>query len=146
MQNKSVKFAIILDILFMAALLALLFLAPGIVGWYCGIRHLSVTIHNAILMCFYACSIPAATALALLLKLLFNMNKNFIFERQNSNILSGVSYCSILVSAITAVGAVFYMPFLFIAFAFLFLFFIIRLVVGCFKAATLLKQENELTI
>ena len=146
MQNKSVKFAMILNILFMVALALLLVFAPQIAKWYCEIRELGEMVFRAIVMCFYGCAIPAATALCLLLKLLLNMNKDVIFERKNTNILSGVSYCSILVSAITASGAVFYLPFSFIAVAFLFLFLIIRIVVGCFKAATLLKQENELTI
>ncbi len=146
MQNKSVKFTIVLDLLFMAVLVALLILAPSISTWYCEIRNLSETVNNAIVMCFYGCAAPAGVALILLLKLLLNMNKNIIFERKNTNILSGVSYCSLLVSAITAIGTIFYMPFIFIAVAFLFLFLIIRIVVGCFKAATAIKQENELTI
>ena len=97
-------------------------------------------------MCFYACAVPAAFALGLLLRLLLNVNKDVIFDKRNTKILSCVSYCSVLVSGITAIGAIFYLPFSFIAVAFLFLFLIIRILVGCFKAATLLKQENELTI
>lgn len=146
MQNKSVKFAMGLNILFMIALAVLLGFAPSIIDWYCDIRALPQLTNNAIVFCFYCCALPSAFALGLLLKLLFNMNKDIIFDKRNTKIISGVSYCSILVSCITTIGAVFYLPFSFIAVAFLFLFLIIRIVVGCFKAATALKQENELTI
>ena len=146
MQNKSVKFAMALNILFMIALALLLVFAPSIANWYCGVRNLSEMVFRAIVMCFYACAVPAAFALGLLLRLLLNVNKDVIFDKRNTKILSCVSYCSVLVSGITAIGAVFYLPFSFIAVAFLFLFLIIRILVGCFKAATLLKQENELTI
>ena len=146
MQNKSVKFATALNILFMIALALLLVFAPSIANWYCGVRNLSEMVYRAIVMCFYACAVPAAFALGLLLRLLLNVNKDVIFDKRNTKILSCVSYCSVLVSGITAIGAIFYLPFSFIAVAFLFLFLIIRILVGCFKAATLLKQENELTI
>lgn len=146
MQNKSVKFAMVLNILFMAMLAVLLIFAPSIANWYCEIRHLPQLTNNAIVFCFYCCAVPAAVALGLLLKLLLNINKNVIFEKCNTKILSYVSYCTVLVTCITTIGAVFYLPFSFIAVAFLFLFLIIRIVVGCFKGATALKQENELTI
>lgn len=96
--------------------------------------------------CFYPSAIFAAIILDSLIKLLFNIKKNEIFIAENVRILKRVSWCCIIIAIITFIGGIFYMPFLFVFFAGIFVGILLRVLKNVMQSAVSLREENDLTI
>ena len=75
-----------------------------------------------------------------------NIRRDRLFGRQNTRLLSLVSWCCLAVAAICFAAAFWYMPLALISAAMLFIFLIVRVVCACFVAAAEIKEENRLTI
>ena len=146
MNKRSITVSVIFVVIFSLALLCLQFLAPQLGERFGELRKLSVTVEHCVLYTFYLCSIPAAVALYCLGKLLYNIQKERIFEKVNLRLLNALSWCCIAVAFLTAAAVYHYMPFIFVTVAMLFMFLIIRVVGICMRAGTELKEENNLTI
>lgn len=146
MKKGAVLCSIAFVLLFLLALVALLFLAPRICDWYVHLRGMSGNAYTAILAAFYCCTVPAAAALLCLLLLLRNILNADAFSRRNSALMSAVSYCCLLVALITLVAGYWYLPLLLMTATMGFLFLIVRIVRGCFITALALQEENNLTI
>lgn len=130
----------------LAALVALLFFAPQLTHWYVSLRGMQQRFYTVILTAFYVCAAPAAVALFCLLGILQNIRREQAFARINSVRMAIVSWCCMAVAVVTCVAGFTYMPFFLVAAAMVFIFLIVRVVRGCFVAATALKEENSLTI
>lgn len=146
MKQHSALLSSIATVLCMAALIALCFFAPALTHWYIGFRNMQNSLHIVILVVFYASAVPAMLALCSLLTLLHRIHGGNAFQKKNSRLLGTIAWCCIAVAVFCAVGALFYLPFLFITAAMLFLFLIVRVVRNCFITATILQEENSLTI
>ena len=146
MKARSVVFCQIGCILWLIILAALCVAAPSAAAWYQRYRALSDGVTRAIIVAFYLCCVPAALALCSLLRLLVNIRHDRLFGRQNTRLLSAVSWCCLAVAAICLAAAFWYMPLALISAAMLFIFLIVRVVCASFIAAAEIKEENSLTI
>lgn len=146
MKKSAVLGSLILVILFSAVLVALLFFAPGLVESYAQWRALPTGEDTALLVAFYLCSAPAGISLLCLYLLLQNIRRDQMFTKPSSLLMGIISWCCAVVTLVTGVAGFWYMPLFFITVAMAFLFLIVRVIRGCFIAATALKEENSLTI
>ncbi len=96
--------------------------------------------------CFYPSGIFALVILFSLLKLLFNIKEEKIFIKQNTTCLRTVSWCCFAIAVITFIGAFFYMPFMFVAFAGGFTGMLLRVLKNVMQSAVELREESDLTI
>ena len=145
-ENKSIYVARAMILIFAAALLIMLGAAPVVVRWYVGLRGMRPQTLVVILVCWYACSVPAAIALWRLWVLLRRIGSGEPFVDRNIRDIRHVSDCAQACAVICGGGAVGYAPFLVVSAAMLFLFAIVQVVAACFRAAMELADENSLTI
>ena len=96
--------------------------------------------------CFYPCAVFAYITLYSLLRLLFHIKNDDIFIVANVQYLRRISWCCLAVAIITFVGGLWYLPFLFVAFAAAFVGLLLRVVKNVMQNAAEIKTENELTI
>ena len=152
-SKKSVKLSIAVCFILSAVLVLLMAFGPMVFKLYMtayrgflpdgdAMRHLSVTFA----LCFYPSAIFAGIILYSLLKLLFNIKGGQVFITQNATLLRVVSWCCFVISAITFVGAFFYMPFGFVALAGGFVGMMLRVLKNVMQSAVELREENDLTI
>ena len=96
---------------------------------------------------FYCCCPAGGLAIASLLRLLHNIRKDRVFTRQNVKMLRLLSWCFIFV-ALVSLAATFtmYLPMLYILLASGFLAVILRVVKNVMEQATIMREEQELTI
>ena len=146
MKKQSVTITVIFVLFFALALGMLLVTAPWIADWFAEFRGLSDLVKHCILTCFYLCAIPAAVALYGLWRLLSNIRAEQMFVPQNSRILGMISWCCVAVACLTLAACYHYPPFALVSVAMGFIFLIVRVVRGCILAATVLREENSLTI
>lgn len=146
MKKSAVVCTLALVLLFSLVLTVLLFTAPYLVECYAQWRALPVGEDTALLAAFYLCAAPAGISLFCLYLLLQNIRRDLIFTKPSSLLMGIISWCCAAVTLITAVSGFWYMPLFFITVAMAFLFLIVRVIRGCFIAATALKEENSLTI
>ncbi len=152
-RKRSVTLSIVVCFIFTIILTLGLFLGPWVVAqWLSVSRGLSVAlptikeILTIFCVCFYPCSVFAYITLYSLLRLLFNIKTDGIFIPQNTKYLRRISWCCFAVAAITFIGGLFYIPFLFIAVAAAFVGLMLRVVKNVMQSAVEIKAENELTI
>ncbi len=120
--------------------------APALARIFADFRMLSPRVETVILIAYYVCTIPAFGALWCLWRLLKNIRMEEPFKRENMTLMGIVSYCCIMVAAVTLWAGFYYMPMWFIMGVMLFTFLIVRVVRGCFICAMHIKEENSLTI
>ena len=152
-RRRSETLSITVCFICVAILTAGLFLGPWAVKlWFAAFRgwdansqamQKMVTLFSA---CFYPCAVLAYITLYSLLKMLFNIKKDAIFIPANVSYLRRIAWCCFGVAAITLVGGVFYLPFLFVAVAAGFVGLMLRVVKNVMESAVQIKAENELTI
>jgi hypothetical protein len=96
---------------------------------------------------FYGCCPAGWLAVASLLKLLHNIRRGVVFARQNVRMLRVLSWCFIFVTLVS-LGALFttYLPMLYVFLGSGFLAVILRVVKNVMEQATIMKEEQELTI
>lgn len=152
-KKKSVTLSIMVCFIFVAVLTACLFLGPLAVKlWFTIYRGWNVDgdalskMTTLFCACFYPCSLFAYITLYSLLKLLFNIKADKIFIPANVNFLRIISWCCFIVSFITLIGGVFYIPFCCVAIAAAFVGLMLRVVKNVMQNAVEIKSENELTI
>ena len=152
-RKHSTTLSIVVCFMFVGILTAALFLGPWFVKFwftvYRGWAENGTAMHNMSTLfasCFYPCALFAYITLYSLLKLLFNIKKQEIFIDRNVKYLRRISWCCFAVAAITLVGGVFYIPFLFVAIAAAFVGLMLRVVKNVMQNAVEISEENELTI
>lgn len=120
--------------------------APWIVGWYAGLRGISMAGQRAILISYYICTVPALSALWAMHRLLRQIGSRHPFDRKNTSYLKLISWCCLAVAIVCAVGGIWYPPLYMVCAAMIFLFLTVRVVCSCFTAAALLQEDNDLTV
>ena len=93
---------------------------------------------------FYACCPAGWAAIASLFKLLLNIRAGRVFTRQNVGLLRLLSWCFVFVAAACLFAQ--YLPMLYIFIAAGFMAILLRVVKNVIAEATLLREENDLTI
>lgn len=131
---------------FMLVLLALAVFAPKIVHWYVGIRLMEPTLGPVILVSLYACVPAAAAALWSMDRLLFRFIRGEVFTKSNVRRIRLISVCCALVSLVTVCGGVAYPPLWIVALLMAFLCLAVLVVAQILDAATIIQEENDLTI
>ncbi len=139
----ATTFAVLLCLISVAVLAVF---ARPVAEWYMAFRGLPTSLADAIAAAYYGCTLPASTALVCLLILLMNIRRHDMFSACNSRLMAIVSWCCILIAVICAVAAYWYIPLILVSAIMLFLFLIVRVVRGCFVAATELREDQDLTI
>ena len=94
----------------------------------------------------YLCSVPGWLTLASLWRLLTELRQGRVFTQENVRLLRRVSWCCAIVTPLTAINAVYYLPYLFIAVAEGFMALIVRIVKNAFQEAAAMRSELDLTI
>jgi len=96
---------------------------------------------------FYCCCPAGWAAAAALLRLLHNIRGGRVFTRQNVKMLRLLSWCFIFVT-LASLGATFttYLPMLYVFLASGFMAVILRVVKNVMEQATIMREEQELTI
>lgn len=98
------------------------------------------------LVSFYTLMVPAAIALGYLYRLLVNIGRDEVFVDANVRCLRRISWACYLATAICAVSAFYYLPFVMAAAAAGFMGLILRVVKNVFAEAVSIKQEHDFTI
>ena len=152
-RKHSVTLSLAVCYALCVVLTAGLFMGPWVVKmWftvYRGWNQQGVAMERMLtefVICFYPCAMLGYVTLYSLIRLLRNIQKDDIFVTPNVRYLRRISWCCLIVSVITFVAGVFYLPYLFIAFAAGFVGLMLRVVKNVMENAVQLKEENELTI
>ncbi len=146
MKKYTVLGTLGLVIFFALIFVALLFTMPYLLALYAAYASLSPETEQVILIAFYICCFPAAISLSCLFLLLQNIRREQLFIRQNCRFISITAWCCLAVTAVCTAGGFWFVSFFIVALAMVLVFFILRVIHGCFQAATALKEENSLTI
>ena len=96
---------------------------------------------------FYGCCPAGWLAIAALLKLLHNIRKGLVFTRENVRMLRILSWCFIFVTLVSLGAFVtMYLPMLYVFLGSGFMAVILRVVKNVMEQATIMREEQELTI
>ncbi len=144
--EKSVALSIIVTIILAALFVCLIFTAPPVFRWFSEITDRGSRPYNTLIITFYACCLPAAAALILLMKLLLNIKAGRIFVPDNVNLLRYLSWCCFVVVPITAAGGFYYISLFVLTAAAAFMGLILRVLKNIMAAATEIKAENDFTV
>lgn len=113
--------------------------------WFNG-RYEGAQLSDVIMTAFYICCPMGIGCVVSLLRLLTNIKNDSVFTEQNIRLLRILSWCCLLVAAVTAVAMAWYPPFFFVFCSSGFLALILRVVKNVIARATQIKNENDLTI
>jgi len=144
----SVTLSLVVTYLAGACLLALMFAAPSVLR---AMFNMEFFIGKAVVI-FYACCPAGWAAIVSLLMLLHGIRKGEVFTRRNVRLLRLISWCFVFVALASLYpfavegNLTIFTPLLFITFAAAFLAVILRVVKNVMEQATLLREENDLTI
>ncbi len=146
-RDKSILLSLVCVWLFAAALLAL------DVGVFWLARRFFVVLRGApwqyalfTTISVYLCSVPAWLTLWSLRKLLRKLRAGTVFTEENVRLLRCVSWCCAIAALVTALNALYYLPYLFVAVAEGFMALIVRIVKNAFQEAAAMRSELDLTI
>ena len=114
--------------------------------WFVGARSMPDYSLWLMLATVYLASIPAWFCLVKLGQLLLTIRMGEVFVEENVGFILGISRCCGFVALITALSAFYYVPFIFVAAAALFLFLLVRIVAEIFREASSMKDELDLTV
>ncbi len=152
-NKKLVNFSIAVIILVSTVLLILLLFGTKIFEFYMVAYRGFAPAGEALKMlkwvfglCFYSSAAFAAAILYSLYRLLTNIKKNEFFIDKNVKCLRVVAWCCFIIALITFAGGMFYMPFLFISAAGIFVGVLLSVLKNVMQSAVLLREDNDLTI
>ena len=146
-KYKSNVVSIIATFVFAVFVIAAAAMLPLFVKLYLGDGYENMTaVKTALFICLYGAAVPSLLISYLLLRILFNVRKNVVFDRVNVKYCRYISWCCFAVCAFFfALG--FFIPFSFvIAFAAGFIGLVVRVVKNLFNEAVDIKEENDLTV
>ena len=141
--GHSVTLSLVVTYLCALFLLLLMFAAPAVLKT---IDERPTFLHMMYIV-FYGCCPAGWLAIASLLRLLHNIRKGEVFSRQNVRMLRILSWCFIFVTLVS-LAAVFvtYMSMFYVFLASGFMAVILRVVKNVMEQATIMQEEQELTI
>lgn len=147
-KDKSITLSRFFVIVF-AVLLALLdFFCYWILNWLGNKSKLPEGLEQVwlVLLTLYASSLFGWLLLAMLWKLLKNLQQENVFIPDNVKFLRISSWACTVISIIYLLSAIYYLPLLVIATAAGFLALIIRIIKNVFEQANAMKHELDLTV
>ncbi|MCL2298748.1 MAG: DUF2975 domain-containing protein [Firmicutes bacterium] len=148
--KHSVTLSLVVTYLAGAALLALMVCVPGLMNrWrdsYYEIYDIGLHPASLLLFVFYACCPAGWAAIVSLLMLLHNIRKGEVFTRKNVKLLRRISWCFVFTALAAIYATCFYFPCAVIIAASGFLAVILRVVKNVMEQATIMREEQELTI
>ena len=146
-KYKSNVVSIIATFVFAVLVIAAAAMLPLFVKLYLGDGYENMTaVKTALFICLYGAAVPSLLISYLIVRILFNVSKNVVFDRVNVKYCRYISWCCFAVCAFFfALG--FFIPFSFvIAFAAVFIGLVVRVVKNLFNEAVDIKEENDLTV
>ena len=132
--------------IFMAILVAGLFMAQKVAGAYIYYNHKPDELWQVLYTAYYICCVPAVVLLWNLHRLLECISRGEVFTTQNVKALRIISWCCMAAALICLIYSWLYPPFLFVVAAAAFMALILRVLKNVFEQAVTLKQENDFTI
>ena len=146
-EKKSIALSKLGVLIFMLLILIAAAFAPWMVTWLINYSQAHLA-GKELLFYFtlYTGCIPAMLLLYELYQLLQRISKGDVFVTANVGGLRRISWYSILGGGICLLSALYYIPFLLIAFAAAFVGIIVRVVKNVFAQAVELQQEVDYTI
>lgn len=146
-KHKSIIISIIATFTFAACIITACALMPLIIKLYMGDAYqVQSGVKLALYICLYGSAAPSLLISYLLLRILFNVRKNVVFDRVNVKYCRYISWCCFAVSALFFVLG-FFIPFSFVmALTVGFIGLITRVVKNLFNDAVDIKEENDLTV
>ena len=146
-KYKSSIVSIIATFVFTAFVVAAAITLPLLIKIYLGDAYETMTATKiALFVCLYGAAVMSLFISYLLLRILFNVRKNVVFDRINVKYCRYISWCCFAICAFFfALG--FFIPFSFvIASASGFIGLVVRVVKNLFNEAVDIKEENDLTV
>lgn len=146
-EKKSIALSKLGVLIFMLLILIAAVFAPWMVAWLINYSQAHLA-GKELLFYFtlYTGCIPAMLLLYELYQLLQRISKGDVFVTANVGGLRRISWYSILGGGVCLLSALYYIPFLLIAFAAAFVGIIVRVVKNVFAQAVELQQEVDYTI
>ncbi|MDR1464220.1 MAG: DUF2975 domain-containing protein [Oscillospiraceae bacterium] len=144
--RRSVRLSLVATYLCTALLLVLIFTLPALLRWYFQYYRGAEPLTHLLLTVFYVCCPAGAGALAALARLLHNIEAGRIFVHQNVAMLRALSWACLYVTLAALIAGFFYLPLWMFAGAAGFFALILRVVKNVMAQATILREENDLTI
>jgi len=146
-HKKSILLSQACVIVFMIMLVFTVASTPWLVRRLIGFSRVNLSgRYMYFLITIYVGSIPAATILYALFKLLKNIKQGMIFTHSNIAYLRKISWGCIIGGLVSLAASFYYVPWLFIAIAAGFMGLIVRIVKNIISEAVLLKEEVDYTI
>ena len=145
-SKKSVLLSLIFIYFFIAVLAVSEIFAPWIVEWFLAMTNKSMNLQPILVAFLYACLLPLAYALWLLLQLIGSIRKDICFSAENVSRLRKLSWCSFFMVPLCLAFGPSYFPILMLTPFAAFMGLILRVVKNAFQTALELQTENEMTI
>ena len=146
-DSRSLMLSKICTILFMVFLVGCLFAAPLLVSMFLMTSYTAQgTGSTLFLTTIYVGSIPAATLLVLLYRLLQRIGSGQVFVRENAVCLRYISWCCFIGAAISLISTIYYVPWIALGIAAAFMGLVIRVIKNVFAEAIALQDDSDLTI
>ena len=147
----SVTLSLVVTYLAGAALLALMLAMPWLaryfVEYYLGRPAQGMMWQmNPLAFIFWACCPAGWAAIISLLKLLHNIRKGEVFTRRNVKLLRLLSWCFVFVALVSVYATYIYIPCALVFAAAGFLAILLRVVKNVMEQATIMREEQDLTI
>lgn len=146
-KYKSSIVSIIATFIFAALVLAACVLLPFLIKIYMADAYFTdIGRKAALYICLYICGAFSLLISYLLLRILFNIRKNVVFDKRNVKYARYISWCCFgICAAFFALG--FFVTFSFvISFAAAFIGLIVRVAKNLLNEAVDIKEENDLTV
>ena len=145
-KNKSLILSIVLTVGLLVLLTGFSLFMPWLLQLYIELLNRTQTPTTELLVTFYCCVPLGYTILGTLLKILFNIKKGLVFVKSNVTLLRILSWAIFAVTFICFIGGMWYLPFLIVSAAALFIGVIVRVIVAVLNHGTAIKDDNDLTI
>ena len=146
-EKKSIALSKLGVLVFILLILTAAVFTPWLVAWLVNYSLADIAGKEPLFyLTLYSGCIPALLLLYELYQLLQRISKGKVFVMENVGGLRRISWYSFLGGSICLVSALYYIPFLLIAFAAAFVGLIVRVVKNVFAQAVELQQEADYTI
>ncbi len=120
-KEKTLKAVLFITDIFFISLIVLSVFLPNLVTWYVEIKGRSESLATIIFVTCYPCAPFAGIILWSLRKLIKEALEEKFFEKRSIELIKRISICCIMVSVITLISGLFYLPFLIVGLTFAFL-------------------------
>lgn len=144
-KNRSLTFSLAFTTIFAIALSILTFGGPWVVEFICEEFHREYLVKFLTVITYLA--VPAGWgAIIILFRILINVDKGEIFTESNSKLLTTLSRLCLYVGILCGVATLKFFVFSLISISAFFIGLIVRVVRNIINQASLIKEENDMTV